>query len=100
MQGPKETHNHDRATAASPGGSGGQVSYPQNPSLSRLLHDLNQPLSAINNYAQAGAHLIDNALAEPARMKDLFDKIVAQCARATALSQEISKALARDSQQS
>jgi C4-dicarboxylate-specific signal transduction histidine kinase len=66
------------------------------PALSRLLHDLNQPLSAINNYAQAAIQLIDNRLADEARLKELFTKIAAQSTRATALSQEMSKTLAHE----
>ncbi|MEY4642899.1 MAG: hypothetical protein RLZZ227_2893 [Pseudomonadota bacterium] len=61
------------------------------PSLSRLTHDLNQPLSAINNYAQAGIQLIDNGMGDLPRLKQLLEKIAAQCGRATALSQEIGK---------
>lgn len=73
-----------------------QNSATQSPPLSRLLHDLNQPLSAISSYAQAAIQLIDNHLADEARLKELFTKIAAQSTRATALSQEMSKALAHD----
>lgn len=59
------------------------------PELSRLFHDLNQPLSAINNYAQAGTHLIDNGLGDPERLKELFAKIAAQSSRAATLAQEL-----------
>ena len=62
--------------------------------VAQLLHDLNQPLSAISTYAQAGVQLIDNGMADTARLKDLFGKIAAQCARANALSQELGKAAA------
>jgi signal transduction histidine kinase len=60
--------------------------------LAQLVHDLNQPLSAINNYAQAGIQLIDNGLANDARLKDLLGKIAQQCQRATALGGEIRNA--------
>lgn len=59
---------------------------------SRLLHDLNQPLSAITNYAQAGSHLIANGAVDTERLKSLFDKIVQQSSRAAAISQEMRKA--------
>lgn len=70
---------------------------PGNPEQARaaqLLHDLNQPLSAINTYAQAGMQLIERDLADPARMKDLLGKIAQQCARATLLSQDLRRNLA------
>lgn len=57
--------------------------------LSQLVHDLNQPLSAIANYAQAASQLIDKGMTDPARLQQLFEKIASQCDRATALSQEI-----------
>lgn len=60
---------------------------------SQLLHDLNQPLAAINNYAQAGSHLINNGKADPALLQELFSKIVVQSSRAAVLSQELGKAL-------
>jgi C4-dicarboxylate-specific signal transduction histidine kinase len=62
--------------------------------VAQLLHDLNQPLSAVNTYAQAGMQLIDNGMDDTARLKELFGKIAAQAARATALGQEIGKAVA------
>jgi hypothetical protein len=63
--------------------------------IRRLLHQFNQPLTAISNYAQAGSHLIDNGLEDPARLKELFDKIVAQCNRTFVLSQELGEAAGR-----
>lgn len=62
--------------------------------LPQLVHDLNQPLSAITNYAQAGVHLLDNNLADAARLKELFEKITVQCGRATVLSQKLGSAVA------
>jgi phosphoglycerate-specific signal transduction histidine kinase len=61
-------------------------------SLSRLVHDLNQPLSAISTYAHTGKHLIDNGMTNPAHLKELFEKIALQCTRATVLSRELGKA--------
>lgn len=98
MQGRKAPNTDSIAPTAT---DGGQTASPASPALSQLardLHDLNQPLSAINNYAQAGLQLIDNGRGDIARLKDLFSKIVAQSARGTALSQQMSKTLARESQ--
>ena len=66
----------------------------QERSLAQLIHDLNQPLSAINNYAQAGIQLIDNDLSDQARLKELFGKIAQQSGRATQISQAVGSALA------
>jgi C4-dicarboxylate-specific signal transduction histidine kinase len=73
--------NHEQANAA------------QLLDAAQLLHDLNQPLSAINTYAQAGIQLAGQELADPARLKDLFGKIAQQCARAAVLSQSLRKAV-------
>jgi C4-dicarboxylate-specific signal transduction histidine kinase len=61
--------------------------------LSQLVHDLNQPLSAISTYAHAGKHLLDNGHTDPARLKELFAKIATQSTRATVLSHELGKAI-------
>ncbi|MDY6982568.1 MAG: histidine kinase dimerization/phospho-acceptor domain-containing protein [Pseudomonadota bacterium] len=88
MQGPESTQSHGShdATASGPGcqSQGSLLAE-----ISTLLHDLNQPLSAITNYAQAGSHLIANGAADTERLKGLFDKIAAQSARAAAISQEL-----------
>jgi C4-dicarboxylate-specific signal transduction histidine kinase len=68
----------------------------RSPESAQLLHDLNQPLSAINTYAQAGLQLIEKDLADPARLKDLFSKIAQQCARATVLSKELRQSLGKE----
>ncbi|HEY0963418.1 MAG TPA: histidine kinase dimerization/phospho-acceptor domain-containing protein [Pseudomonadales bacterium] len=92
MQGPKPaqppggTSSMDGAAAAAT-----QPPSARRPDVSRLLHDLNQPLSAISNYAQAGSHLIATGAADTDRLKSLFDKIVQQSARAAALSQDLRK---------
>jgi C4-dicarboxylate-specific signal transduction histidine kinase len=62
--------------------------------LRRLLHDCNQPLTAIGNYAQAGCQLIDQGLSDPARLRQLFEKIAQQGDRASALTRELGQALA------
>jgi phosphoglycerate-specific signal transduction histidine kinase len=61
--------------------------------LSQLVHDLNQPLSAISTYAHAGKHLVDNGIHDPQRLKELFGKIATQCGRATLLSHQLGKAV-------
>jgi hypothetical protein len=89
MQG--REHINSSGPAATEGTARGEAAVlPENsPTLSKLLHDLNQPLSAINNYAQAGSQLIDSGMADLPRLKDLFAKIVAQSSRATGLSQQL-----------
>lgn len=59
--------------------------------FAELLHDLNQPLTAINNYAQAGSTLLARDEPDLERLKDLFAKIEKQSVR----SFELSKALRR-----
>ena len=50
---------------------------------SALAHELNQPLTAIANYAQACRLLLSNGSStDPARVLDLSDKIVGQAERA------------------
>ena len=61
--------------------------------LRRLLHQFNQPLTAIGNYAQAGNSLIASGQTDSHQLQELFGKIAAQSARATALSQELGKAV-------
>lgn len=64
---------------------------PEHATAAQLLHDLNQPLSAINTYAQAGMQLAGQDGIETARLKDLFGKIAQQAARASLLSQDLRK---------
>lgn len=61
--------------------------------VAKLLHDLNQPLSAIGNYAQAGHQLVANGMTDVQRLDELFVKILAQCNRATELSRELGDAV-------
>lgn len=75
-----------------------QAEFPGNDAsdeVRRLLHQLNQPLTAISNYARAGSHLIDNGIADAVRMKELFEKIAAQSGRTAALSQDLGAAVAK-----
>jgi|GEM_PF-1163162 Signal transduction histidine kinase regulating C4-dicarboxylate transport system len=53
------------------------------------LHQLNQPLTAIGNYAEAGCRFIDQGLEDPARLRQIFEKIVQQSERARTLAHEI-----------
>ena len=49
---------------------------------STMAHELNQPLTAVTNYLEAGRHLISLGRAEPERIADLMEKAVAQAQRA------------------
>lgn len=67
--------------------------------LRELLHALNQPLTAIGNYAQAGCQLIDSGHGDSARLRDILAKIAAQSQRSVALSRELKEALPREGDQ-
>ena len=47
-----------------------------------IAHEMNQPLTAIANYAQACQRLLDQAALEPSELKDILAKITAQAKRA------------------
>jgi C4-dicarboxylate-specific signal transduction histidine kinase len=47
-----------------------------------IAHELNQPLTAISNYAQACQRLLDQAAIEPAELKEILAKINGQAKRA------------------
>ena len=49
---------------------------------STMAHELNQPLTAVTNYLEAGRHLIGLGTAQPERIADLMEKAVAQAQRA------------------
>src|SRR6187549_1264184 len=70
--------------------AGGGIAYSD---VHRLLHQLNQPITAIGNYAQAGIQLIDQGMSDSARLKELLEKIAAQSARTTACSHDLSLAV-------
>jgi len=61
----------------------------KNKALAALLHDLNQPLTAINNYARAGSALLAAGQVDGERLRELFDKIVEQSVRTVEISREI-----------
>jgi two-component system, LuxR family, sensor kinase FixL len=49
---------------------------------STMAHELNQPLTAVTNYLEAGRHLISAGAAPPERIADLMEKAVTQAQRA------------------
>jgi two-component system, LuxR family, sensor kinase FixL len=49
---------------------------------STMAHELNQPLTAVTNYLEAGRHLLSLGAAQPERLADLIEKAVAQAQRA------------------
>lgn len=57
--------------------------------FNEILHDLNQPLTAINNYALAGSSMLASGNADLARLRELFDKIAEQSLRTVELSREL-----------
>jgi signal transduction histidine kinase len=59
--------------------------------LARIIHDLNQPLTAINNYAQAGCFMIERGVPDPDRLQELFEKIARQSSRTFEISQQLSR---------
>ncbi len=57
------------------------------------LDDLNQPLNAINNYVEAGRHLLGRGYASEETLVDLFEKLSGQVSRCYELSRELQKAV-------
>ncbi len=57
--------------------------------LPELLHRLNQPLTAIGNYAQAGSAMVAAGLADREALLALFDKIAQQARRGSDISREL-----------
>jgi len=49
---------------------------------STMAHELNQPLTAVTNYLEAGRHLISTGTASAERIADLMEKAVTQAQRA------------------
>ena len=49
---------------------------------STMAHELNQPLTAVTNYLEAGRYLLSTGGAAPERIADLMEKAVAQAQRA------------------
>ncbi len=57
--------------------------------LNNILHQLNQPLTAISNYAQAGRTMLNNDDFDRELLQGLFEKISDQAARTTIISKEL-----------
>jgi len=49
---------------------------------STMAHELNQPLTAVTNYLEAGRHLLSLGDVEPRRVADLMERAVVQAQRA------------------
>ena len=58
-----------------------------------ILHRLNQPLTAINTYAEAGLQLIDSGRGDAERLRELFEKIALQSSRTFDISEQMKSAL-------
>ena len=56
---------------------------------SGLVHEINQPITAINLYAEASLTRLRNQAAESAEIQETLEKIAAQSARASAIIQKI-----------
>ena len=66
-----------------------------NPTLAALLHELNQPLTAILSNAQAAQRCLSNALPERDRveLQDILADIVADDKKAAAIIQRLTQAI-------
>ncbi|HOW76890.1 MAG TPA: ATP-binding protein [Candidatus Competibacteraceae bacterium] len=56
---------------------------------SGLVHEINQPITAINLYTEAGLARLRNQASAPAELRETLEKIAAQSARASAIIQKI-----------
>jgi two-component system, LuxR family, sensor kinase FixL len=61
--------------------------------LSALLHELNQPLTAILSNAQAAQRFLSNTLLDRAELYDILQDIIADDKRAVGIIQRLSQAL-------
>jgi len=67
---------------------------PANPDLAALVHELNQPLTAILSNAQAALRFLANpALAQQAEMRDILTDIVAHNKRAAEIVGKLKQAI-------
>jgi signal transduction histidine kinase len=57
--------------------------------VSGLIHEINQPITAINLYAEAGLARLRHPTLEPEEMRETLGKIAAQSARTSAIIQKI-----------
>lgn len=69
-------------------------STPSDPSLAALLHDLNQPLTAILSNARAAQRFLSNpTLVDHAEMHDILEDIVADDKKAAGIVQKLRQAI-------
>ena len=69
-------------------------STPPDPSLAALLHDLNQPLTAILSNARAAQRFLSNpTLDHYAEMHDILEDIVADDKKAAGIVQKLRQAI-------
>jgi C4-dicarboxylate-specific signal transduction histidine kinase len=69
-------------------------STPSDPSLAALLHDLNQPLTAILSNARAAQRFLSNpTLDHHAEMHDILEDIVADDKKAAGIVQKLKQAI-------
>jgi hypothetical protein len=61
--------------------------------LSALLHELNQPLTAILSNAQAAQRFLANTLLDRAELHDILEDIVADNKRAASIIKRLSQAI-------
>lgn len=61
--------------------------------LSALLHELNQPLTAILSNAQAAQRFLSNTLLDRAELHDILQDIIADDKRAAGIIKRLSQAL-------
>jgi signal transduction histidine kinase len=68
------------------------------PDLTALLHELNQPLTAILSNAQAAQRFLSNTMLDRAELNDILEDIVADDKRAVGIIKRLGEALkeARD----
>jgi two-component system sensor kinase FixL len=63
------------------------------PDLSALLHELNQPLTAILSNAQAAQRFLSDTMLDRAELHDILEDIIADDKRAAAIIKRLSEAL-------
>jgi C4-dicarboxylate-specific signal transduction histidine kinase len=64
-----------------------------NADLSALLHELNQPLTAILSNAQAAQRFLSDTVLDRAQMHDILEDIIADDKRAAAIIKRLGEAL-------
>lgn len=66
---------------------------PDSTDFAALLHELNQPLTAILSNAQAAQRVLSNTLLDRAELYDILQDIIADDKRAAGLIKRLSQAL-------